>query len=101
MPFWRICYQLICGTKNHHPLITCDLEPALFSYLIGKAAEKEIKIRALNGWTDHIHLIVSIPPKLSITSAVNRHKETSALHANVNCLTASPFIVSGAMACLL
>lgn len=37
---------------------------------------------AINGWTDHIHLIVSILPKRSIAEVVKRFKGASAYHLN-------------------
>ena len=36
-----------------------------------------MKIHALNGWTDHVHLVGCIPPKLSVADGVRRLKGAS------------------------
>ncbi len=82
MPFWRTYYHLVWGTKNRKELITSTVEPILFQYLINKAIENGIQVYALNGWYEHVHLVGSIPPKLSIADAVKRLKGASSYYIN-------------------
>ena len=82
MPFWRNYYHLVWATKNRNPLIQPDIEPHLHSYLLHKAKELDVRVFAINGWTDHVHLIVSIPPKLSVSDVVKRLKGASAHDLN-------------------
>lgn len=82
MPFWRTVYHLIWTTKKRAPLITPELEPQLYGYLESKARELGVHVYALGGWTDHVHLIVAIPPRLSVAEVVKGLKGASAFHMN-------------------
>ena len=66
MSFWRTYYHLVWSTKNWEPLINEEVEAVLFSYLESKAAELGVHVHAINGWTDHVHMVASIPPKLAL-----------------------------------
>lgn len=80
MPYTRLFYHLVWSTKNRLELITLSLESCLFSYLCLKAGELECKILAINGWSDHIHLVIDIPPNLSVSEVVKRLKGSSSHH---------------------
>jgi len=82
MAFWRLYYHLIWATKERHPLITATIEPELYGYIRGKAHHLGCIVQAINGVEDHIHLVVSIPPKLSIADFVGRIKGSSSHHLN-------------------
>lgn len=82
MPFWRNYYHLVWATKERAPLIRPELEPHLYSYLQSKAREMGVHIYALNGWTDHLHVIASIPPRLAVADVVKRLKGASSHHLN-------------------
>lgn len=82
MPFYRLYYHLIWATKNREPLIQPDIETRLFPYLVNKAAELGVYVYALNGWTDHIHMVVAIPPKYAVAEVVKHFKGASAYDLN-------------------
>ncbi|MCI0645200.1 MAG: IS200/IS605 family transposase [Chloroflexi bacterium] len=82
MPFWRTYYHLVWATKNREPLIQPAIERRLFSYLVNKANELEVRVYAINGWVDHVHLVVSIPPKHAVAYVVKRLKGASAFDLN-------------------
>lgn len=82
MPFWRTYYHLIWTTKNRAELIQPEIEPQLFQYLINKAAKMGVQVFAINGWFDHVHLVVSIPPKHSISSVAKNLKGSSSHYLN-------------------
>jgi putative transposase len=77
MPFTRLFYHLIWSTKKRLPLITPEVESNLFAYMQRKAGECECRLLAINGWRDHIHLVLEIPPKLSVAEAVKYLKGAS------------------------
>ena len=77
MPYWRTYYHLVWATKDREPLITPEVEKRLYAYLIRKAAEIGVRVYAINGGQDHIHLVVSIPPSQSIADVVHRLKGAS------------------------
>ena len=82
MALWRLYYHIVWATKERMPLITPDIEERLYGYLVGKADYLESIIHALGGVEDHIHLVVSIPPKHSVAEFVRKLKGSSSHHVN-------------------
>ncbi len=82
MAFWRLYYHLVWATKNRLPLITNDIEENLYNHIIGKADSIECITHAIGGIENHIHLVISIPPKLSITTFVQNIKGSSSHYVN-------------------
>ncbi|MBE9127013.1 IS200/IS605 family transposase [Coleofasciculus sp. LEGE 07081] len=82
MAFWRLYYHLVWATKERQPLITPAREPRLYSYIIGKADSLGCIIHSIGGVEDHLHLVTSIPPTLSIADFVKNIKGSSAHQFN-------------------
>jgi putative transposase len=82
MPLWRLFYHLVWATQERKPLITPAHEQILYPHIKGKADFLECQLHAIGGIEDHIHLIVSIPPKLSISDFAKRIKGSSARYLN-------------------
>ena len=82
MSYWRTFYHLIWATRQRKPLITPTIEQRLYPYLVHKAAQMEVGVLAIGGWTDHIHMVVSIPPKLAIAGLVKALKGASSHDLN-------------------
>ena len=77
MPFWRIFFHIVWATKNRQPFITDEIEAALYPILASKCKEKEARAFAINGMPEHVHLIVSTPPKLSPAELIGHVKGAS------------------------
>jgi putative transposase len=84
MTFWRAYYHIIWTTKNRDPLIRPEMEERLFAYMVRKAAELDVWTYAINGWFDHVHLVVAIPPKIAIAEVVKHLKGASSFDINQN-----------------
>lgn len=82
MAFWRVYYHLVWTTKNREPLIQPAIEQRLYGYIVNKAAESDVYVYAINGWYDHIHLVVAIPPKHAVADVVKRIKGASSHDLN-------------------
>ncbi|NJR76788.1 MAG: IS200/IS605 family transposase, partial [Scytonema sp. CRU_2_7] len=82
MALWRLYYHLIWATKERQPLITPNRETKLYNYIIGKGDSLGCIIYAIGGIENHIHLVASIPPSLSISDFVQNIKGSSAHHLN-------------------
>jgi len=50
-------------------MITPELGPRLHAYLGGIARELDSKAVIVNGMADHVHMLVTIPAKLSVSDA--------------------------------
>jgi putative transposase len=82
MAFWRLYYHLVWSTKNREPLIQAEIEKRLYAYIVRKAAELGCYVYVINGWYDHVHLIIAIPPKLAVADVVKRLKGASSHDLN-------------------
>jgi REP element-mobilizing transposase RayT len=80
--FWRLYYHLIWATKNREHLIQPEIEDRLYAYTVRKAAELDVYVYAINGWYDHVHLVVAIPPKHAVARVVKRLKGSSSHYLN-------------------
>ena len=77
MPYFRLFYHLVWPTRNRDPLISSVIENELFSYISKKARELDCKVIEINGIEDHIHVIIEIPPKNSISDVIKKIKGAS------------------------
>jgi len=82
MALWRLYYHFVWATKERNPFITQDIEPVLYGYIIGKAQALSCIIHAIGGMENHIHLVASVPPKLSIADFVQNVKGSSTHYLN-------------------
>ena len=82
MPFWRCFYHVIWTTKHRAPLITTENEPIIFHVVRDKTAELGGEVLAVNAVSDHMHVAVSIPPKVAVAEWVKRTKGVSAYEIN-------------------
>jgi putative transposase len=84
MPYWRLFYHIVWATKNRLDLIDPTWEKDLYGYIWGKSITWECIPHAIGGISDHIHLAISIPPKLDVATLIGRLKGSSSHHINEN-----------------
>lgn len=82
MPFWRTYYHIIWATRERLPFINAEIEKHLYACIVKKAAALGTYLYAINGIEDHVHLLISIPPKLAVADVVAQLKGASAYHLN-------------------
>ena len=82
MPYWKLFYHIVWSTKHRLPLIEAAWEEELYGYMWGKATTLECIPHAINGTTDHTHVVISIPPKLSVATVIGQLKGASSHRAN-------------------
>jgi putative transposase len=82
VPLWRLYYHLVWTTRGREMLITPAVEGELYGYITGKAAALGSILHASGGIEDHVHLVVSVPPRISIAEFVKIIKGSSANHLN-------------------
>ena len=75
---YNINYHIIWGTKYRNKWMTADIEEEVKQLLRDIAAENGFEIDHIEiGLDDHVHMLVSAPPKLSVTVIVKCLKGTS------------------------
>ena len=57
-------------------MITVDIEAILYKSILDKADSLGCIIHAIGGIEDHIHMVVSVPPKISVADFVGQIKAT-------------------------
>jgi len=82
MSFWKTYYHFVWATRERDALITAEIEPKLYAYLVEKSISHETTIHAINGMADHIHVVASIPPKLAVAQYVKLLKGSSGHYLN-------------------
>ena len=69
--------HVVFSTKDRRPLIPEDKHRLLAKYLAGIARNYGMKALAVGGMPDHMHILVSLAPDVSIAKAVNVLKSNS------------------------
>lgn len=82
MPFYQLFYHFVWSTKNRLPLITPKAEPLIYEFLRTKAVGLGGIVFALNGTADHIHLVGSVPPKISLATFIGQVKGVASTKFN-------------------
>ena len=82
MTYWRLHYHLIWSTQDREPSLTAEREKMFYGVLYKKGEELGLKIHAAGNVEDHVHVVVSIPPKLSVADCVRHFKGASAFAIN-------------------
>lgn len=77
MSYWRLFYHIVWGTKDRLPLIEPSFEASLHNVIAAKAQALGGRVHAVGGIEDHVHLAVSVPPKLSLAEFIGQVKGNS------------------------
>jgi REP element-mobilizing transposase RayT len=73
----RLFYHFIWGTKNREPIILPEFEAELYSLIAAKAIELGGIVHAVGGMDEHVHLCVTIPPKIAVARFIGEAKGNS------------------------
>ena len=85
---WNCKYHIVFAPKYRRKVIYGQLKKDIGAILRKLCEYKEVEIIEANACADHIHMLVSIPPKLSVSEFVGYLKGKSSLmifdrHANL------------------
>ena len=75
--YCQLLYHVVFGTKNRRATVDDELRSRLHSYLGGVVREMQGNPLAVNGVADHVHLLISLPPSVSVADAVRVIKTNS------------------------
>ncbi len=67
----------VFSTKERKLLIPLDLQEQLWAYIYGIAHNHGIGLLAVGGVSDHLHLLIALPPKLPLSVALQKIKANS------------------------
>jgi putative transposase len=73
----QIYVHLVFSTKDRRNSIPKEWQARVWSYLGGICRNHEIPVQAIGGTENHVHLLILLPPKLSLAKAVALLKANS------------------------
>ncbi len=78
MTFWRLHYHIIWATLEREPSLIGDREKMFYGVLYNKGQELGLIIHAAGNVENHVHIVVSIPPRMAVAECVRQIKGASA-----------------------
>jgi len=91
MPYIKIWVHLIWTTKNRFHFLQKNIRLKIFSHIRKNAKEKGIHLDFINGYTDHVHTLISLGSNQSISAVAKTLKGESSHWMNANNLTKTKF----------
>jgi REP element-mobilizing transposase RayT len=82
MAYWRTYYHIVWTTKHREPLVGPAFEREVYRAIGEQCVKNGGLIHAVNGMPDHVHVVVSIPPAISVSDFVGRMKGSSSHYIN-------------------
>ncbi|RNL49551.1 IS200/IS605 family transposase [Pedobacter jejuensis] len=92
MSYVKIWVHLVFSTKNRQPYLTKNIRYKLQSHIIENCKAKSIYLQAINGYTEHLHCLISLGKEQNIAKIAQLIKGESAYWVNKNNLTNETFI---------
>jgi len=82
VPFWELFYHFVWATQGRAQVIDTVVEPHLYQYIENKTASYEGSVIAIGGTPDHVHLVVSLPPKVAPAVFIGAVKGSASRYLN-------------------
>ncbi len=82
MPYIKVWIHLVWSTKNRYPFLTKEIRQTVFEHIRQNAKAKEIYLDCVNGFTDHIHCLVSLSNEQTISKLLQLIKGESSFWIN-------------------
>ncbi|MFH1946543.1 MAG: IS200/IS605 family transposase [Candidatus Magasanikbacteria bacterium] len=73
----NLLFHIIFSTKERRKLLSKEVKKELYLYIAGIANKNNFKIIKSGGTDDHVHLLLSLNPDLSLSKAVQLIKGNS------------------------
>lgn len=89
--FSQIYIQIVFSVKGRQNLINANWKDELHKYICGIVNANQQKVYAFGGMADHIHILISIKPNISISDLVRDIKANSSKWINENRYVAGKF----------
>jgi putative transposase len=74
--------HIIFSTKDRQKLIAPAMQPKLWSYMAGIARNHGFLVLANGGMSDHVHLLIQLPPVLALAETISVVKTNSSRWMN-------------------
>ncbi|BCG66089.1 MAG: transposase, IS200/IS605 family (plasmid) [Methyloprofundus sp.] len=78
---WFCQYHIVFVPKYRYQILKGDLGKYVYQSIYAHTERAGCEVIELNVQTDHVHLLVKIPPKVSVSNLVGRVKGKTAIQA--------------------
>ncbi len=95
MPYWKLYYHLVWATHEREYWLTPKVEPVVHGFIRSKAVGLGGTVYAVNGIEDHVHVVVAIPPRISVARFTGQLKGVSSSRLNKSGLLDHTFAWQG------
>ena len=82
MPYWRLFYHFVWGTKYGEPLIDPHFQESLHKAVAAKATEMDAIAHAIGGIDNHVHLVASVRPSIALSTFIGQVKGNASHFVN-------------------
>ena len=76
--YTQICYHIVFSTKGREPVLKVPRREELFRYIWGILQNRQSHLYRINGVDDHLHILTSLHPTVSLADLVKDIKTGSA-----------------------
>ncbi|MGZ8845144.1 MAG: IS200/IS605 family transposase [Pyrinomonadaceae bacterium] len=80
--FSQIYIQTVFAVENRQSLITPDFREDLYKYITGIVRNHGQKLIAINGMSDHVHILIGLKPSMALADLVREVKADSTNFVN-------------------
>ena len=89
--YTQIHIHFVFAVKFRHGIIQSKWKEDLYKYITGIIQNNNHKLLAINGMSDHIHILIGLRPAQSISDLMKEVKQSSSKWINENKLTNGHF----------
>ncbi len=80
--FYQLIYHFVWSTKNREPYLTPTVEARLFPFIQAKCKELGYRLYAVDGATDHLHILLGLAPTMLVVDVAKNIKGGSSHFIN-------------------
>jgi putative transposase len=77
-----VYYHIVTHTKDNQPYLKGETREKVYHFIWNKCKSLEFFLHRIGGTDNHIHMLIYIPPKISISKAVGLLKGSSSYFIN-------------------
>ena len=92
MSYVKIWVHLVFSTKNRIPFLLKEAREAVCQHIINNCEKKEIFLKGINGYNEHLHCLISLGKDQSISKVIQLIKGESSFWINQNNICRDKFI---------
>ena len=82
--FTKLTYHIVFGTKFRRKSICNEFVEPLYEYIGGTIRNRKGSLIQIGGVEDHLHLLVTLPPTITVADAVRDIKANASKWVNEN-----------------